>query len=107
KMPGAEVISSYHELWHVEQSFRMSTTDLRARPIFHRKRDSIEAHLTIVFAALAVARYLQNRTGLSLKRIINTLKPLRNVTITINGHDITATPTLDETAKNIKKSLGH
>ena len=31
-MPAAEVISSYHDLWHVEQSFRMSKTDLQARP---------------------------------------------------------------------------
>ncbi len=34
-------------LWHVEQWFRMSETDLRARPIFHHTRDAIEAHLTI------------------------------------------------------------
>ncbi len=39
-----------------EQSFRMSKTDLAARPMFVRKRDAIEAHLTIVFTALAVAR---------------------------------------------------
>ena len=58
-MPAAEVIASYHDLWHVEQSFRMSKTDLAARPMFHHVRDSIEAHLTIVFAALAVSRYLQ------------------------------------------------
>ena len=57
-MPAGEVIASYHELWHVEASFRMSKSDLRARPIFHHTRDAIEAHLTIVFAALAVARYL-------------------------------------------------
>ena len=50
------VISSYHELWRIEESFRMSKSDLQARPIYHRKRDSIEAHLTIVFAALAVTR---------------------------------------------------
>lgn len=50
-MPAAEVISSYHDLWHVEQSFRMSKSDLAARPIFHRTRDATEAHLTIVFAA--------------------------------------------------------
>ena len=35
-MPAAEVIASYHDLWHVEQSFRMSKTDLAARPIFAR-----------------------------------------------------------------------
>ena len=45
-MPAAEIISSYHDLWHVEQSFRMSKHDLAARPIYHRRRDSIEAHLT-------------------------------------------------------------
>ena len=39
-MPAAEVIAKYHDLWHVEQSFRMSKTDLRARPMFHRTRDA-------------------------------------------------------------------
>ena len=51
-MPASEVITSYHDLWHVEQSFRMSKTDLAARPLFARTRDAIEAHLTIVFTAL-------------------------------------------------------
>jgi hypothetical protein len=45
------VTGSYHEPWNVK-SFRMSKSDLQARPIYHHKRDSIEAHLTIVFAAL-------------------------------------------------------
>lgn len=35
-MPATEVIASYHDLWHIEQSFRMSTTDLAARPLFTR-----------------------------------------------------------------------
>ena len=42
-MPATEVIASYHDLWHVEASFRMSKSDLRARPIFHHTRESIEA----------------------------------------------------------------
>jgi transposase len=54
-MPAVEVIGSYHDLWHVEQTFRMAKTDLQARPIFHRTRDAIEAHLTVVFTALAMA----------------------------------------------------
>ena len=53
------VIGSYHELLNIEKSFRMSKSDLQARPIYHRKRDSIEAHLTIVFAALAVTRFIE------------------------------------------------
>ena len=53
------VIGAYHQLWQIEKSFRMSKHDLQARPIYHRKRDSIEAHLTIVFAALAVTRLIE------------------------------------------------
>jgi hypothetical protein len=84
-MPPAEVISCYHDLWHVEQSFRMSKTDLAARPVFVRKRDAIEAHLTIVFTALAVARAAQDRTGLAIRNVIRQLRPLRSATIAVNG----------------------
>ena len=104
-MPASEVIASYHDLWHVEQSFRMSKTDLRARPMFHHTRDAIEAHLTIVFAALAVARYLQNETGLSIKRIIRALRPLQHVTVTIAGHQHHARDPLTDTAQTILDSL--
>ena len=55
------VISAYHQLFQVEKSFRMAKSDLQARPIYHRTRDSIEAHLTIVFAALAVSRWIEAR----------------------------------------------
>jgi hypothetical protein len=84
-MPPAEVISCYHDLWHVEQSFRMSKTDLAARPMFVRKRDAIEAHLTIVFTALAVARAAQDRTGLAIRNVIRQLRPLRSATIAVSG----------------------
>ena len=94
-MPPGEVIASYHDLWHVEQSFRMSKTDLRARPMFARTRDAIEAHLTIVFTALAVSRETQNRTGLSLRRLLRTLKPLRSATVEINGVPTTVPPALN------------
>ena len=104
-MDAGEVVSSYHELWHVEQSFRMSKHDLRARPVFHHTHDAIEAHLTVVMAALAVARYLQDVTGISIERIIRTLKPLQDVTINLNGHNITAQPQITPTAASILKSL--
>jgi hypothetical protein len=49
------VIGAYGRLFQIEKSFRMSKHDLQARPIYARKRDSIEAHLNVVFAALAPA----------------------------------------------------
>ncbi len=93
-MAAGEVIGSYHDLWHVEQSFRMSKTDLRARPMFHRTRDAIEAHLTIVFTALAISRTVQNRTGLAVRNVIKQLRPLRSATIAINGTNQTFAPNI-------------
>src|SRR5690606_10751579 len=93
-MPAAEVISSYHDLWHVEQSFRMSKTDLRARPMFHRTRDSIEAHLTIVFTALAVSRTVQARTGLAIRNVVRPLRPLHSATSAVHGATQTYPPAI-------------
>jgi len=42
----------YHQLWHIEQSFRMSKFDLQTRPIYHQKQDAIKAHILICFVAL-------------------------------------------------------
>ena len=105
-MPASEVIASYHDLWRVEQSFRMSKTDLRARPMFHHTRDAIEAHLSIVFAALAVARYLQDATGMSVKKIVRALRPLQQITVQIAGHDHLAQDPLTDTARSILNDLG-
>jgi hypothetical protein len=104
-MPAAEVIASYHDLCRVEQSFRMSKSDLAARPIFARTRDAIEAHLTIVFTALALSREVQTRTGLSLRRFLRTLKPLRSATIDINGVIATFQSALDHEAEAILNAL--
>ena len=83
----------------------MSKHDLRARPVFHHTRDAIEAHLTVVMAALAVARYLQETTGISVKRTIRALKPLQEITINLNGHHLTATDPLTPEAEEILTAL--
>jgi len=98
-------VTAYHELYQVERSFRMTKSDLAARPIFHRIRDSIEAHLTIVFAALAVSREAQARTGVSIKKIIQTLRPLRSATISLGTQQITAPPRIPDQAQAILDDL--
>jgi Transposase DDE domain len=80
--PTAEyVMGAYHQLWQIEKSFRMSKSDLRARPIYHHKRDSIEAHLSIVFAALAVSRLVERATGWSTARFVTTLRRYHTIQI--------------------------
>ncbi len=104
-MPATEVISSYHDLWQVEQSFRMSKTDLRARPMFHHVKDSIEAHLTIVFTALAVAREVQARTGHAIRHVTRQLRPLRSATIAINGTSHTFPPAVPDSPQNLLNKI--
>jgi len=84
------VISAYHRLFEIEKSFRMSKHDLQARPIYHRKRDSIEAHLTVVFAALAVSRWIEARTGWSIRKFVRTARRYRIIEIQAGDHTITA-----------------
>jgi transposase len=84
------VIGAYHRLYEIEKSFRMSKHDLRARPIYHHKRESIDAHLTIVFAALAVSRYIEDRTGWSIKKFVRTARRYRTVQIRAGQHILTA-----------------
>ena len=88
--PADFVIGAYHQLWHVEHSFRMSKHDLKARPVFARKRESIDAHLAVVFAALAVSHWLETHTGSTIKQLVRTLRRYRQVTINTGTHTMTA-----------------
>jgi transposase len=103
-LAGDHVVTAYHDLYQVERSFRMTKTDLAARPVFHRLRDNIEAHLTIVFAALAVSREAQARTGV-INKIVKTLRPLRTATITLGRQQITAEPRIPAAARQILDDL--
>jgi hypothetical protein len=90
------VIDAYHRLFQIEKSFRMSKHDLQARPIYHHQRDSIEAHLTIVFAALAVSRWIENRTGWSIKKFVKTARRYRTIEIQAGAHTVTAADPLPD-----------
>jgi hypothetical protein len=108
-MDGAAVIAACHDLRRVEQSFRMTRGDLRARPVSRHQREAIEARLTVVFAALAVARHLQDATGTSIKKTVQALRTARSATIEINGQRLTLDPDLTDAARDIPKRLetGH
>jgi hypothetical protein len=84
------VIEAYHRLFQIEASFRMSKHDLAARPIYHHKRESIEAHLSVVFAALAVGRLVEQRTGWSIRRFVRTARRYRTVQIRAGQQLLTA-----------------
>lgn len=59
KLTDKEVLDNYKNLWHIEKAFRMSKTDLRIRPIYHRLRHRIEAHICISFTAYCIYKELE------------------------------------------------
>jgi hypothetical protein len=97
------VIDAYHRLFQIEKSFRMSKHDLQARPIYHQKRDSIDAHLTIVFAALAVSRWVEDRTGWSIRKFVRTARRYRTIQIHAGPQMITAADPLPD---DLRDALG-
>jgi hypothetical protein len=99
------VIGAYHRLFQIEKSFRMSKSDLQARPVYHRKRDSIEAHLTIVFAALAVSHWIETTTGWSIKKFVRTARRYRTITIQAGPQTITAAHPLPDDLRHALETI--
>jgi hypothetical protein len=68
-----------HSCGGFERTVRTSKHDLQARPIYHHIRESIEADLTVVFAALAVSQLIEHRTGWSIKKFVRTARHYRTL----------------------------
>ena len=83
-----EVIGNYSQLWQVEKAFRISKTDLRIRPVYHRIKGRIEAHICICFTAYAIYKELerllkQNQISISAEKAIEQIKEIRQLRYTL------------------------
>jgi hypothetical protein len=83
----------------------MAKSGLAARPVFHRLGDSVVAHVTVVFAALAISREAQARTGLSINKIVKLLRPLRTATIALGARQINVPPRIPDQAQRLLDDL--
>jgi transposase len=68
------IIERYHELYKVEQAFRISKNDLQTRPIYHFKEEPINLHILICFMALVVSKHIEIETGDSLRKFLTECK---------------------------------
>jgi transposase len=93
-----QVISYYHDLWRIEQAFRISKTDLKTRPVFHYAHDAIQAHVLLCFMALMMGKFLEIKTGLSLQRVRDILWNIHEAHIqdALTGKRITLQTNLTE-----------
>jgi len=59
KLKSEQIIENYRQLWQIEKAFRISKTDLRIRPIYHRLRNRIDGHILIAFTAYSIIKELE------------------------------------------------
>lgn len=87
-IPDKQVVDNYKNLWYIEKAFRMSKTDLRIRPIYHRLRHRIEAHICIAFTAYSIYKELERvlykaKSTLSLKKAAELTHSMYQITYTL------------------------
>lgn len=88
KLNDKKVIENYKNLWQIEKAFRMSKTDLRIRPIYHRLKHRIEAHICISFTAYCIYKELERvlckeKSTLSLKKAAELTHNMYQITFTL------------------------
>lgn len=94
KLSNNDVIENYKNLWHIEKAFRMSKTDLRIRPIYHRLRNRIEAHICISFTAYCIYKELERvlyaeKSTISLKKAAEVTHNMYQITYTLPDSKLT------------------
>lgn len=80
------IIENYKHLWQIEKAFRISKTDLRIRPIYHRLPGRIYAHIIIAFAAYKLYKELerqlkQNKSHVSVEKAIDLMKTIFKIKV--------------------------
>lgn len=80
-VPADLLLARYKDLWKIEQAFRIAKSDLEARPIYHRKEESIKYHMLIVFVALCMTRVVEKEKGVSIKQVMDDLKDKWTITL--------------------------
>lgn len=79
-----QIIGNYSQLWQIEKAFRISKTDLRIRPVYHRLKERIEAHICICFTAYAIYKELErllrvNKIDISPEKAIEQIKEIKQL----------------------------
>ena len=110
KLTKDEILENYNHLWQIEKAFRTAKTDLKIRPIYHRKKQRIEAHICLTFVAYKVYKELERqlkikKSNLSPEKVIEILQSIFQIEIKnpINNETIKQNILITEEHKLIQK----
>lgn len=82
KMTDDDIYSTYHNLWRIEESFKIMKSDLDARPVFVSTEESIKGHFLICYLSVLLERIFQFKVldnKYSASDIFNFLKDFKAV----------------------------
>ena len=102
-----EIYNTYHGLWRIEESFRITKNQLQARPVYLQKQDSIYGHFLICYIALLILRLIELKVfndELSINQLVQFIRDF-NVTL-IGNNDYISTIKNSKTLQLIKQKLG-
>ena len=79
-----EIILNYQQLWQIEKAFRITKTDIKIRPIYHRLERRIQAHICIAFVAYKIYKELERllkekKSSLSPEKAIEIAKSIYQI----------------------------
>lgn len=105
-----DVISVYHDLWKVEESFRILKSHLEARPVFHWTPKRIKGHITLCFIAFLLERTLElelkkNKIEYSPQKIRKVLNSLQVSSLKVESQEFYLRSKIDNLSKKILKAL--
>lgn len=86
----------------------MAKSDLASRPIFHHKEDAVRSHMLICFVALVMGKYMEIRTGLSLRKVVDILWSVTDANIldTATKEVFTLRSPINDDVRGVLKRLG-
>lgn len=111
-MPVEEILQNYRHLWQIEKAFRVAKNELKIRPVFHYKKERIEAHICLNFTAYKVYKELERllkekNTNLSPEKVIEIIQNIHEITVvTPNQEVLKKTIILTEEQKLIQNIFG-
>jgi transposase len=103
-MADREVIERYKGLWKIEESFKITKSQFKSRPVYLRKKNHIEAHFFICFLALILIRLLEKETNFkfSISQLIDSIK---NLSVTYLDENYYMLDYVDDVSKTFSEIL--
>ncbi|PZV75229.1 IS4 family transposase [Algoriphagus aquaeductus] len=111
-MTVAEILQNYRHLWQIEKAFRVAKSELKIRPIFHFKRERIEAHICLNFTAYKVYKELdrqlkEKKSDFTPEKVIEIIQNIYEITVVTPKHEVLRkTMILTEEQKMIQDLFG-